>query len=259
MTTKTIKAETEFRSFNVAPIELREGSDTLTLEGYASVFDTPYEVGGFQETVKRGAFSKTLQERSIATKLLINHEGLPLASAKSGTLQLSEDDRGLMVRAELDPSDPDVQSLVPKMRRGDLDEMSFGFRTIKDSWNEDMSQRSLEEVRLYDVSVVTYPANPATSVVLRKLDEISNFFGVAPEQLAAIIEMRASGVALNSSHIALLKTIDAAIDGLLSDLGIVDPDEPGGEPPESITGDDSQMMINSWKDKLAEQRLRLSA
>jgi HK97 family phage prohead protease len=104
-------------------------------------------------------------------RLLVNHDGLPLARTTSGTLSLSEDGNGLMVEARLDPTDPDVAALLPKMRRGDLNQMSFGFRVSDegDEWSKDMSQRTLRNLDINDgdVSVVTYPANPNARVGVR--------------------------------------------------------------------------------------------
>src|ERR1035437_9561901 len=103
----------------VTGLEVREGSDALTLTGYASTFEQPYDMGWYAETVNSGAFKRTLGQ-SPDVRLLINHAGLPLARTASGTLTLDTDSRGLHVSATLDPSDPDVASLVPKMKRGDL-------------------------------------------------------------------------------------------------------------------------------------------
>jgi HK97 family phage prohead protease len=95
---------------------------------------------------------------------------LPLARTKSGTLTLTEDDQGLRVRAMLDPDDPDVQLIAPKMRRGDLTEMSFGFRVPAggDKWSDDRSRRTIvrADIDHGDVSIVTYAANPATTAEL---------------------------------------------------------------------------------------------
>lgn len=152
------------------PIETRETTDgELVLSGYASIFNEGYEVwdwlGPFTEVVEAGAFTKTLAEKDDV-RLLLNHDGLPLARTKSGTLSLSQDDTGLKVEARLDSADPDVAALVPKMRRGDLDEMSFAFQILQQQWSPDWVERHIKEVKLFDVSVVTYPANPATSAWL---------------------------------------------------------------------------------------------
>ena len=144
-------------------------SDALTLEGYASVTGVWYEVGWYEERLARGAFKRTLKNENLDTQLLINHAGLPLARTTSGTLTLREDDKGLLVRAELDPEDPDVRALAPKMRRGDVTEMSFAFRVLDQDWSEDYSRRDISSVDIHrgDVSVVSYGASPTTSTQLR--------------------------------------------------------------------------------------------
>jgi hypothetical protein len=158
------------RRMAVAPVEVRDGADGVTLVGYASTFNQPYDMGWYRETVAPGAFTRSLG-RTPDVRLLINHDGLPLARTTSGTLSLSEDGNGLMVEARLDPSDPDVAALLPKMRRGDLNQMSFGFRVLDDGdeWSKDMSQRTLRNLDINDgdVSVVTYPANPNARVGVR--------------------------------------------------------------------------------------------
>jgi hypothetical protein len=159
----------EKRSIAYSNLEMRAENDGKTLVGYAAVFDSPSEPLPWTEFVKRGAFSKTLND-GADVRLLIDHEGIPLARTKSGTLALEEDDRGLRVEAELDPSNPDAARVISAMRRGDMSQMSFAFRTIKDSWNSDRSSRELREVQLYDVSVVTFPAYEQTVAELRKVD-----------------------------------------------------------------------------------------
>jgi len=165
----------ERRHVAVSEFEFREAGDSLALTGYASVFDEPYEVyggppAGWMEIVDRRAFDKTLRSKPDV-HLLINHEGMPLARTKSGTLKLSADSKGLMVEADLDRRDPDVQRLETKMNRGDMDQMSFAFRVIRQEWNEDESERRMVEVSIDrgDVSVVNFGANPATSSSLRSL------------------------------------------------------------------------------------------
>jgi HK97 family phage prohead protease len=165
----------ERRGVSVGDFELRREGDTLKLSGYASVFETPYDVfggppGGWTEIVDRGAFDRTLREKPDL-HLLINHEGMPLARTKSGTLQLGTDRVGLLVGADLDRRDPDVQALEVKMGRGDMDQMSFAFRVKEQVWSEDQTERRLTEVSLHkgDVSVVNFGANDATSATLRSL------------------------------------------------------------------------------------------
>ena len=151
-------------------IEIREAEPggPIELSGHAATFGEPYPVGSFTETIAPGAFKRTLKENPDVS-LLVNHTGTPLARTTSGTMTLSEDARGLHVHAELEPSDPDVQALVPKVRRGDLSEMSFAFRANKQSWSDDKTERTLHEVVIHrgDVSLVTTAANPSATASLR--------------------------------------------------------------------------------------------
>ena len=161
----------------LADVELRMDGDVPVLEGYALVYEFRYDIaggpeaGGFTEVIARGAAAKSAGEADV--RLLVNHDGVPLARSKGGegTLTLSSDDVGLKVRAELDPANPTVQELRSAMGRGDLDQMSFAFKIPKgenrQEWSSDYSLRTIREVQLFDVSVVTYPANPATVAKLR--------------------------------------------------------------------------------------------
>src|SRR5690349_10489831 len=100
------------RRMAVSDLEVRESSDILTLTGYASTFNQPYDMGWYTETVDPKAFQRTLG-RKPDVRLLVNHDGLPLARTTSGTLTLDADSRGLLVSASLDRSDPDVERLAP--------------------------------------------------------------------------------------------------------------------------------------------------
>lgn len=156
-----------------AGLELREMADgTTKFVGYAAVTQKPYEVGSFIETIARGAFKRTLSEGPDVV-LLVNHDGLPLARTYAGTLELTEDELGLRVAAELDAHDPEVQTLRRKYGRGDLSgDMSFAFRVTDQEWNGDHSQRLIRSVTIHrgDVSIVTHGANDATSSMFRGVD-----------------------------------------------------------------------------------------
>lgn len=163
----------EVRHWGLSNVEVREeGDGVVRFAGYATVFGREYEVvdsfGAYVERVAPGAFDRTLAEGPDVV-LVINHEGLPLARTKSGTLRLMVDEIGLRVESELAADDPDVQALVPKFRRGDLDEMSFAFRVNGQAWNDDYTDRTITQVNLHrgDVSIVTFGANPATMAALR--------------------------------------------------------------------------------------------
>lgn len=165
-------------------LELRAAPDGKTLVGYAAVFDSPSEPLPWTEFVRRGAFTKTIKD-GADVRLLIDHEGVPLARTKSGTLSLSEDEIGLRIEAMLDENNPDAAKVMSALRRGDLSQMSFAFQTVKDSWSDDKRTRELKEVRLYDVSVVTYPAYEETVAELRNRNstQADTVPAVAPIQL----------------------------------------------------------------------------
>jgi len=164
---RALAHEQEHRAFaSLDWVERRDTDSTVTFRGYASVFNVDYDVAGlFTERVDQRAFNATLRnERKI--HLLANHGGLPLASTQSGTLRLRSDDHGLAVLADLDLRSPYAQSVASAVERGDMDEMSFGFRAIEDRWSDDYAQRTLLELQLLEVSVVPRGANPATSAGL---------------------------------------------------------------------------------------------
>lgn len=154
-------------------IETRNNDDgTIHLSGYATTWESSYEVAGgppwgWTETIARGSADKSLTERDDV-RFLRNHEGLPLARTKSGTMTLTADDLGLFVDVpSLDLRNPSSQELHSALERGDVDQMSFAFMALRQEWNAEYTERRITEVRLFDVSAVTYPANEATIIGLR--------------------------------------------------------------------------------------------
>lgn len=139
------------------------------VEGYAALYDTlSLDLGGFRERILRGAFSRAL---NADVRALINHDdSLVLGRTVSGTLALADDERGLRVRILL-PDTTYARDLVALMQRGDINQMSFAFRSIRDRWTKEQGEviRELIEVELYDVSIVTYPAYIDTSAELRAM------------------------------------------------------------------------------------------
>lgn len=165
--------EIERRYFPVE--EFRAITDEAGLRhitGYAAVFNSLSEdLGYFREKIDPGAFAETINSDDI--RALKNHNSdYVLGRNKSGTLTLSEDQRGL----KIDVMPPDAQwarDLMVSIDRGDIDQMSFGFQTVADRWEmvDEKEVRTLMKVRLFDVSPVTFPAYPDTEVGLRSLEE----------------------------------------------------------------------------------------
>lgn len=152
--------------------ETRESEEGLYIEGYFSVFNSTYELWpGATESVAPGAFENTL---GGDIRALIDHETrLVLGRNKSGTLELREDSHGLWGRVKINPNDQDAVNLYERVKRGDVDQCSFGFDIVKEDTEvrDDGSVHwTIREVKLYEVSVVTFPAYTETSVSARKRD-----------------------------------------------------------------------------------------
>lgn len=145
-----------------------------TLSGYAALFNNASDdLGGFTEIITPGAFKSAIPKSDI--RALFNHDpNFVFGRNKAGTLSVSEDSRGLAMEA----TPPDVQwvrDLLVSIERGDIDQMSFGFRVAKggDEWlytDESVTRTITEVEELFDVSVVTYPAYPDTDVAVRSLE-----------------------------------------------------------------------------------------
>jgi HK97 family phage prohead protease len=153
------------------PAEIRAEGNGIRVSGYAAIFDERADIAGyFTESFAPGAFAAAVTRDDVV--FLINHDSLPLGRTRAGTLTLREDARGLYMEADLDPEDPDVRSIVGKMKRGDLDKMSIAFSAIRQEWDESVEppHRRVLEARLYDVSIVNVPAYEGTEIGLRSLD-----------------------------------------------------------------------------------------
>ncbi len=168
---KSSRGKVEHRAFPLAGVEIRMSeNEPPKIVGHAAVFNALSEdIGFFREKIAPGAFAKTIQEADV--RALWNHDpNYVLGRTKSGTLKLAEDDKGLAV--EITPPDTQwARDLMETMRRGDVDQMSFGFQVIKEEWEGDANNpvRVLREVKLFDVSPVTFPAYSATDVQVRSL------------------------------------------------------------------------------------------
>ena len=197
-------SDVEFRSFVG---ELRQEGDGNTFVGYAAVFDSPSEPLPFIEKIQRGAFSKTLRERKRDIRLYVNHDSnLVLASRRSGTLRLEEDDFGLRVEADL-PETTAGRDIRELMRTGVVDKMSFGFQVDRrgDKWSDDGMERTLTSVRLFEVSVVTgFPAYEQTQAAVRSLEKLSERTGMAVDELSEALDLLADGAELPADKAQVL-------------------------------------------------------
>ncbi len=204
------------RTFSDNPIEVRasQEGDTLVWDGYGSVTAYSYpvyggpETGGWNETIQRGAYKRTLHNNADVS-FLINHEGMSLARTRSGTLTLMEDQKGLRNVAELDLRQSAVADLAIANERGDVNEQSIGFRVGADQWTDENgepsnrmigTERLITEVNMHkgDVSAVNYGANDAAQGGFRDIDK-------------ALAELRA-GKALTDEQRRMIRELAQAIE-----------------------------------------------
>jgi HK97 family phage prohead protease len=149
--------------------ETREENDERIIEGYFAVFNSNYEIGpGMSESVAPGAFKNTL---SGDIRALVNHDTtLVLGRNTAKTLELSEDERGLWGRIRINPNDSDAVNLYERVKRGDVSQCSFGFDILDEEteFREDGGVHwTIKEVKLYEVSCVTFPAYESTNIDAR--------------------------------------------------------------------------------------------
>lgn len=139
------------------------------ISGYFAVFNSKYEMWpGAVETIAEGAFDEALSDD---IRCLINHETrLVLGRNKSKTLTLKADSRGLWGEVEINLNDQDAVNLYERVKRGDVDQCSFGFEILDEEFEDrgDSVKWTIRKVKLYEVSVVTFPAYEDTSVSARK-------------------------------------------------------------------------------------------
>lgn len=149
--------------------ETREDGEKLSIEGYFAVFNSNYEIApGMSESIASGAFSKTL---SGDIRALINHDTtFVLGRTKANTLQLREDAHGLWGHIDINPNDSDAMNLYERVKRGDVDQCSFGFDILSEEtdFRDDGSVHwTIKEVELYEVSPCTFPAYEETNISAR--------------------------------------------------------------------------------------------
>lgn len=171
-----------------AQLEARATEDGVPrLVGYASTYDDPYDIGvpidqggwGWTEIIAKGAATRSINN-SDDVYLFFNHDGFDLASTKNGSLRLSSNSIGLLSEAELDPASPYSMEVYRRVQRRSLTQMSFAFQVVRERWEDrqgneasfvDAPVRRILEVKLFDTSVVSFPANPGTSVDVKSASE----------------------------------------------------------------------------------------
>lgn len=221
----------ERRYLPIEDLEVRaEGDKAPEIHGYAIRYGVwSQDLGGFRERILPGAARKTIGEADI--RALFNHNpDYVLGRNKAGTLDLSEDDRGLrnVIRP---PETQTIRDLVLEpMRRGDITQQSFGFRTVRDEWREPADatrkdglwERDVIELQLFDVSVVTFPAFTQAAAHVRSLGEIEGI-GIDWPALTATLTRAERGIPLTSTDADLIESSVAVLRSFLPSAS--EPDE----------------------------------
>lgn len=145
------------------PFEIKALTEEGTFEGYAAIFDKPDALG---EVIEKGAFTKTLKESKTRPLLWYHDPQNPL-----GTVELEVDDKGLKVLGEFDLNVQAAREKYSLMKKKAIKGLSFGFKTIKDLWDD--TTRRLKEIKLFEVSPVTFQAHPDALVMNVKNRDIA--------------------------------------------------------------------------------------
>lgn len=168
----------ETRTFNITKLQTRaEDGESPKITGYAAVFNSKTSIGDFfEEIIEPGAFSRTLKENDDIRALFNHNWDNVLGRTKSGTLHLEEDDRGLKFEIEL-PNTSLGRDLAESMQRGDINQCSFGFWIEddgKETWDYSVEPalRTIHEIELYEISIVSLPAYDDTEASLVRSKEI---------------------------------------------------------------------------------------
>ena len=157
---------------NATEIRSSINGETLTIIGTPIVYNSPYTVrdiiGEFTETMLPGVARSALDGKDDV-RFLFNHQGMPLARSLAGTLRFTDTPTGLQIEADLDLRQSLASDLSIAIERGDVSQMSCAFTVARDTWNSANTERSIQAFgSMSDVSAVTYPASPTTSIALAK-------------------------------------------------------------------------------------------
>lgn len=215
---RMIMDNVEIRTFDAAVCEMRasEDGDGMTFGGYAWRYNEPSLPLPFTERIAQGAFTRTLKSKNDI-RAYVNHDDTRLlGSTRAKTLRIDDRADGGFVEIDL-PNTTDGNDIRELVGRGDIQGMSFGFSTVRDSWSGDQTERTLEEVRLHEVSVVTsVPAYPQTTASVRNLRVIAKRTETDAADLADALSALEAGDISDDQADILRKVVDRAA-GVIDD------------------------------------------
>ena len=213
-----MKVERRIWPENEIRVALLEGSEEKNLEGYAAVFEQlSGNLGGFREKVARGTFERSVKEADV--RALMNHDpNFVLGRTTAKTLVLEEDERGLKTKI-IPPKTQWAKDLIESISRGDITQMSFGFRVVKDAWErmESENVRTLIDVDLVDVSPVTFPAYPQTSIQSR--GAIEEMLGMDFEDIQKVWVRSLHNLPMDEGDLSVVESALEKLNTIKLDLG----------------------------------------
>lgn len=190
-----VKDDREYRAI-VTEFRASTEADSYIVEGYATTFDDPYVMYSdgdvdYKESISSKAFDSADMSDVV---FLYNHEGMVFARQKNGTLELSLDEHGLKVRANLGSTGAS-RDMYDAIKAGLVNQMSWAFSINADEYNKKTRTRTITGIKkVYDVSAVSIPANPATEISARDyfngVIEIDKAERLAQEQERRRLELR---------------------------------------------------------------------
>lgn len=252
----------EVRHFPASGLEVRAVADSdheVVITGTPIVYDTPYVVvdalGEFEERMVRGVARDVINKR-MDVRFLFNHKDMPMARTASGTMTLRDSPDALRFEARLDTRQQVSNDLVIAIQRGDVSQMSCGFVPAKDEWNSNMTKRNVVLFRdLPDISAVTYPASPTTSIEVAQRMALEVPIESRARLRQLYVETRAGKIlsAANIGHVSdAVKTLHSVLGAagvdphsLLDDPEERDSLEEPNDPNEVQPGTDEQAVDSS--------------
>ena len=237
----------EVRHFRAEGLEVRSNTktDEILISGTPIVYERDYTVtdalGTFTERMAPGVAQDVLSKADV--RFLFNHDGLPLARTTSGTMTLQDSDSELRFTAALDARQQLANDLAIAIERGDVSQMSCGFIVAQDEWSEDWEDRTIQRFAdLLDVSAVTYPASPTTTIGIAQRMALAAPVESRARIRKAYVDLRAGKVLSSANQDKILGAVGTLHDVLAGagvDLSNIDSGRDSDEADVTVSDDGS--------------------
>lgn len=204
---KTFPLEIKKQEEKSFPLEIKTLTDEGTFEGYAAIFNKPDDVN---EIIESGAFTRSIKAQKQFTMLWYHTLQNPI-----GVIDVEEDEKGLKVKGTLNLEVQSAKEKYALMKQKAIRGLSIGFRTIKDAWENNI--RHLKEIKLYEVSLCTFPAHPQAVVTAIKAHQAKTAVKSFTGMLEFLNEFK-SGKVISAANLKLLNNAVEALGAILKKL-----------------------------------------